>query len=99
MISVLQLRPEAQSHSRMSHQPASSVSNISDSGSEQTRSSLSSMSLGSSISDIDMLLAKRRFVGFLIIVFTIILIIAKQRFVGFTIIYCNIRLILKIFHS
>lgn len=64
MISVLQLRPEAQSHSRMSHQPASSVSNISDSGSEQTRSSLSSMSLGSSISDIDMLLAKRRFVGF-----------------------------------
>lgn len=56
------LRPEAQSHSRMSHQPASSVSNISDSGSEQTRSSLSSMSLGSSISDIDMLLAKRRHV-------------------------------------
>lgn len=88
MISVLQLRPEAQSHSRMSHQPASSVSNISDSGSEQTRSSLSSMSLGSSISDIDMLLAKRRFVGVSIIVFTII-IIAKRRFVGFTINYCN----------
>lgn len=68
MTSVLQLRPEAQSHSRMSHQPASSVSNISDSGSEQTRSSLSSMSLGSSISDIDMLLAKRRFVGLRLII-------------------------------
>ncbi|XP_062575742.1 guanine nucleotide exchange factor DBS-like isoform X1 [Saccostrea cucullata] len=47
---------------RTSQHTAPSVSNISDTGSEKTRSSLSSMSLGSSISDIDTLLAKRRHV-------------------------------------
>ncbi|XP_048744729.2 guanine nucleotide exchange factor DBS-like isoform X3 [Ostrea edulis] len=60
------LRTDMTSHLRMSHQTANSVSNISDTGSEKTRSSLSSMStttsLGSSISDIDTLLAKRRHV-------------------------------------